>query len=130
MTVTVEKLKTAIANIEGYLSMSHDEDDTVTLTVNVIRSIKENYEELIAAKQRIETLENDCSCLAYERDAYKDVLNTAVEEAVKDVGETLKANLDDFYRTAEDGLVETGELIDIIVARCLREKGGESNADV
>ena len=49
--MTVEKLKTAIANINAYLSECHDDDDTVTLTANVIRSVKENYEELIRYKE-------------------------------------------------------------------------------
>ena len=47
----VEKLKTAVANINAYLSECHDDDDTVTLTANVIRSVKENYEELIRYKE-------------------------------------------------------------------------------
>lgn len=88
--MTVEKLKTAVANINAYLSESHDDDDTVTLTINVIKSVKENYEELIEAKAEIERLKNDCFCLANERDAYKDVLDTAVVEALKEFAERVK----------------------------------------
>lgn len=54
--MTNEKLKTAIANINAYLSESPADDDTVTLTVNVIRSVKENYEELLAARAEIDEL--------------------------------------------------------------------------
>lgn len=54
--MTIEKLKTAVANINAYLSECPDDDDTITLTVNVIRSVKENYEELIEARAEIEAL--------------------------------------------------------------------------
>lgn len=49
--MTVDKLKTAVANINAYLSESPGDDDTVTLTINVIKSVKENYEELIKYKE-------------------------------------------------------------------------------
>ena len=45
-------------------------------------------------------------------------------EAVKEFGETLKAHLDDFYYTEEDGLLETGDLIDTLV----KERIGDYNA--
>lgn len=50
----------------------------------------------------------------------KDVAE-AKAEAVKGFAEIVKANLDDFYYTGEDGLVETGELIDILVNIWLQE---------
>lgn len=56
--MTVEKLKTAVANINAFLSESHD-DDTVTLTVNVIRSVMENYEELIKYKESVSLTDNE-----------------------------------------------------------------------
>ena len=49
--MTVEKLKTAVENLSAYLEECHGEDDTVTFTTNVVRSIKENYEELIKYKE-------------------------------------------------------------------------------
>lgn len=57
--MTVEKLKTAVANINAYLSETHDDDDTVTLTVNVIRSVMENYEELIKYKESVSLTDNE-----------------------------------------------------------------------
>ena len=45
--MTVENLKMAVRNMNVYLEECHDESDTVTLTANVLKSIKENYEELI-----------------------------------------------------------------------------------
>ena len=57
--MTDEKLKTAIANINAYLSESPADDDTVTLTVNVIRSVKENYEELLVARAELDDLKRD-----------------------------------------------------------------------
>ena len=54
--LTIEKLKTAVANLNAYLEECHGEDDTVTFTTNVVRSIKENYEELIRCKLEIDIL--------------------------------------------------------------------------
>lgn len=48
--MTVKELKTAVANIDAFLSMSCD-DETVTFSLNVIKSIKDNYEELIEYKE-------------------------------------------------------------------------------
>ena len=45
--MTVEKLKMAVQNMNDYLEECHDERDTITLTAKVLKSIKENYEELI-----------------------------------------------------------------------------------
>ena len=49
--MTVEKLKMAVRNMSVYLEECHSEDDTVTLTAKVLKSIKENYEELIKFKE-------------------------------------------------------------------------------
>lgn len=49
--MTVEKLKVAVKNMSVYLEECHSEDDTVTLTAKVLKSIKENYEELIKFKE-------------------------------------------------------------------------------
>ena len=113
--MTVEKLKTAIANIEAYLSESPGDDDTVTLTANVIRSVKENYEELIEAKAEIERLKNDCFCLANERDAYKDVLDTAVVEALKEFAERLSEKAP--HITEERFLVLRNEIDNLLKER-------------
>lgn len=50
--MTLEKLKIAVDNMRVYLEECHDKNDTVTLTANVLRSIKENYEELIKYKEK------------------------------------------------------------------------------
>lgn len=42
-------------------------------------------------KAEIERLKNECFCLANERDAYKDVLDTAVTEARKEFAERLQS---------------------------------------
>lgn len=65
-----------------------------------------------AEVERLQKLLDDkCDrCIAKER-----------TEAVKGFAEIVKANLDDFYYTGEDGLVETGALIDILVNQELRD---------
>lgn len=41
-------------------------------------------------KVEIDRLKNECFCIANERDAYKDVIDTAVTEAIKEFAERLK----------------------------------------
>lgn len=92
--MTVEKLKTAIANIEAYLSESPGDDDTVTLTANVIRSVKENYEELIEAKAEIERLEQEKGRFEADVEMFTDIGKMYSElksEAFKEFAERLKA---------------------------------------
>jgi chromosome segregation ATPase len=49
------------------------------------------YAEMLAEQEtEVERLKNECFCLANERDAYKDVLDTAVIEARKEFAERLK----------------------------------------
>lgn len=48
--MTVENLEMAVKNMSVYLEECHSEDDTITLTAKVLKSIKENYEELIKLK--------------------------------------------------------------------------------
>ena len=55
--MTVEKLKTAVENMNSYLEECHEENDTVVLTAKVIKSIKENYEELINFKNKADFVE-------------------------------------------------------------------------
>lgn len=50
--MTVEKLKSAVENMNAYLEECHDESDTITMTAKVLKSIKENYEELIKLKSK------------------------------------------------------------------------------
>lgn len=81
--MTVEKLRTAIANIEAYLSESPGDDDTVTLTANVIRSVKENYEELVEAKSEIERLERNLEEAFAEIEELRTLQTDLVNEFVK-----------------------------------------------
>ena len=50
--MTVEKLKRAVENMNAYLEECYNESDTITLTAKVLKSIKENYEELIELKSK------------------------------------------------------------------------------
>lgn len=79
----VEKLKTAIANIEAYLSECPGADDTVTLTANVIRSVKENYEELVEAKAEIERLQRNLEESFAEIEEIKTLQTERVNEFAK-----------------------------------------------
>lgn len=82
--MTVEKLKTAIANIEAYLSESPGDDDTVTLTTNVIRSVKENYEELIEARAEIERLKDTGLDIINQKRAEIETLKAEIKRLTKE----------------------------------------------
>lgn len=65
--------------------------------------------DLIKRQQaEIERLKNECFCLAIERDFYKDVLDTAVTEAIKEFAHFL------IDRT-ENGVVSIADLPDLVV---------------
>lgn len=49
--MTIENLKLAVKNLTVYLEECYREDDKVTFTAKVVKSIKENYEELIKYKE-------------------------------------------------------------------------------
>lgn len=53
-------------------------------------------------KADIERLNNECFCLSNERDAYKDIIDTAIAEAIKEFAERLKAEMENFAKV-EDG---------------------------
>lgn len=55
--MTVEILKKAIRNMSVYLEECHNENDTITLTAKVLKSIKENYEELVKFKNEADFVE-------------------------------------------------------------------------
>lgn len=50
-------IKTAIENMNTYLDECHYDGDTVTITAKVLRSIRDNYCELLRCKKAIERLE-------------------------------------------------------------------------
>lgn len=50
-------------------------------------------DEVAGLRAEVERLKNECFCLSNERDAYKDVLDTAVSEARKEFAEMLKKDI-------------------------------------
>ncbi|MBR3815119.1 MAG: hypothetical protein IKJ27_00160 [Clostridia bacterium] len=101
------------------------------------RFIDETLELIRCKNAEIERLQKENEILSTNADnAFQEGLNESRElfkqeveaairaEAVKEFGETLKAHLDDFYHTEEDGLLETGDLIDTLV----KERIGADNA--
>lgn len=71
---------------------------------------KHSLDLINCQKAEIERLKNECFCLANERDAYKDVLDTAVVEALKEFAEGLK-------KEAWSGYIMTGD--SMCPANCL-----------
>ena len=47
-------IKTAIKNMNIYLDERHDDNDTITMTAKVLRSIRDNYCELLRYKVAVE----------------------------------------------------------------------------
>ena len=71
-------------------------------------------------KEEIKRLQNLAN---YHRNLINELnkgIAEAKAEAVEGFAEIVKANLDDFYYTGEDGLLETGDLIDTLVNQELR----------
>lgn len=58
-------IKTAIKNMNAYLDECHADSDTVVMTANVLRSIRDNYCELLRYKDTVENLNK----LIAEKDA-------------------------------------------------------------
>ena len=58
-------IKTAIKNMNAYLDECHADSDTVVMTANVLRSIRDNYCELSRYKDTVENLNK----LIAEKDA-------------------------------------------------------------
>lgn len=68
--MTVESLKSAVKNIEIRLQESSNETDTIRITTQVLRSVKENYEELIRFKHKINLVEIPTSGIGDLSDGY------------------------------------------------------------
>lgn len=49
-------IKTAIKNMNVYLDECHEDSDTITMTANVLRSIRDNYCELLRYKVAVDGL--------------------------------------------------------------------------
>ena len=129
--MTVEKLKTAVANINAYLSESPGDDDTVTLTAKVIRSIKENYEELLEAKAKIKSLEQNIEALAIcKKDLPQKTTNAIKAEAVKEFVSGFDNVLAEMREEYHYSGSETYSAVCEIVRRRLKkyaEKAGANN---
>ena len=97
-------IEEALANAEKCLEPFEPRD--------IVRELQETINRQKAEIERLQKLLDDkCDrCIARER-----------TEAVKGFAEIVKAILDDFYYTGEDGLLETGYLIDTLVNRELRD---------
>lgn len=54
-----ENIKTAIKNINTYLAERHNECDTVVMTAKVLKSIRDNYNDLLRYKATVERLQSD-----------------------------------------------------------------------
>ena len=73
----------------------------------------------------IDRLKNECFCIANERDAYKDVLDTAVTEAIKEFAERLKGKKQVVFTAVNDSsYAVTVENINNLV----KEMAGDDNA--
>ena len=120
--MTNEKLKTAIANINAYLSESPADDDTVTLTVNVIRSVKENYEELLAARAEIERLETNCLSMAQ---TMPNMAKAERAEAVKEFAERLKEYVESYDVTTGYKIIIVNAVEEETIDNLVKETVGE-----
>lgn len=49
-------IKTAIKNMNAYLAECHNDNDTITMTAKVLRSIRDNYCELLRYKVAVERM--------------------------------------------------------------------------
>ena len=65
-------------------------DNCPCLNTRCIATTGEVIDLIHRQEAEIKSLKNECFCLANERDAYKDVLDTAVTEAIKEFAERLK----------------------------------------
>ena len=73
----------------------HNANDSLIDTVVEYQQIIFDQKETIMCQvEEIERLKNDCFSLANERDAYKDVLETAVADAIKEFAKRLTDKAD------------------------------------
>lgn len=83
----------------------------------LIRKNETLKDEVAGLKAEVERLKNECFCLSNERDAYKDVLDTAVSEARKEFAERLKCGV-----PRETGVIRCAD-IDNLLAEMESERG-------
>lgn len=65
-------------------------DTEIDILIRKREALKDEVAELRA---EVERLKNECFCLSNERDAYKDVLDTAVSEARKELANLIERRL-------------------------------------
>ena len=114
-------IKTAIKNMNVYLDECHDDSDTITMTAKVLRSIRDNYCELLRYKVAVEgmnaIIQQNNSKLDLQADyktLYEDLkaehietvkaIKQAKSEAIREFAERLKINIDEgeLYTTSSD----------------------------
>ncbi len=149
--MTDEQLKTAVQNISAYLEECYDESNTVEITAKVLKSIKDNYEELIKKNDLINRKDAKIAELQSELiitknnfdnakdrydeavkigqkmnekliDAYKK-LQTAKSEAVKEVAERLRKKAHSYFLANLIWIVEVDDIKEVV-----KEMVGEEDA--
>lgn len=89
-------------------------DTEIDILIRKNARLKDEVSELRA---EVERLKNECFCLANERDAYKDILDTSVSEARKEFAERLKCGV-----PQETGVIRCAD-IDNLLAEMESERG-------
>lgn len=99
-------------------------DTEIDILIRKNETLKDEVSELRA---EVERLQNECFCLGNERDAYKDVLDTAVSEARKELAERLKAKLTYKGKNTKYGDFTWGDIksyeLDNLLAEMESERG-------
>ena len=80
-------MRNALALINRQKADLKQKDTEIDILFRKNETLKDEVAELRA---EVERLKNECFCLSNERDAYKDVLDTAVSEARKEFAERLE----------------------------------------
>ena len=110
---------------------TEEENGVLKLAIDLINRQKAEIRKLMIDNKENEILINMQDKNMQEQKLIISTLQTlnkvAKTEAVKEFAEIVKANLDDFYYTGEDGLLETGYLIDTLVNRELRDLNNATN---
>lgn len=83
-------IKIAIKNMNVWLDECHNDSDTVVMTANVLRSIRDNYCELLRCRDAIERLNAVSEICGECHKKYVEKIETAKSEAIKKFAERLK----------------------------------------
>lgn len=83
-------IKIAIKNMNVWLDECHNDSDTVVMTANVLRSIRDNYCELLRCRDAIERLNAVSEICGECHKKYVEKIETAKSKAIKKFAERLK----------------------------------------